>query len=70
MYSVVQSNDGSMGWPFPEYKDKTVYGAMAYLKSNEGAGSYAEKQGLFILNPVGNIIKVMNSIHFFPKSMA
>ena len=55
---------------FPEYKDKTVYGAMAYLKSNEGAGSYAEKQGLFILNPVGNIVKVMNSAHFFPKPMA
>ena len=55
---------------FPEYKDKTVYGAMAYLKSNEGAGIYAEKQGLFILNPVGNIVKVMNSTHFSPKPMA
>ena len=55
---------------FPEYKDKTVYGAMAYLKSNEGAGSYAEKQGLFILNPVGNIVKVMNSAYFSPKPMA
>ena len=55
---------------FPEYKDKKVYGAMAYLKANEGAGNYAEKQGLFILNPVGNIIKVMNSVHFSPQQMA
>ena len=55
---------------FPEYADKKIYGAMAYLKSNEGAGSYAEKQGLFILNPVGNIVKVMNSAHFSPKLMA
>ena len=55
---------------FPEYADKKIYGAMAYLKSNEGAGSYAEKQGLFILNPVGNIVKVMNSAHFSPKPMA
>ena len=55
---------------FPEYKDKKVYGAMAYLKANEGAGSYAEKPGLFILNPVGNIIKVINSTHFSPQQMA
>ncbi len=51
---------------FPEYRDKKVYGAMAYLKSNEGASQYAEKKGLFILNPVGNIIKVVNSVHFRP----
>lgn len=55
---------------FPEYKDKKVYGAVAYLKSNEGASGHAEKKGLFILNPVGNIIKVVNSPRFRPKPMA
>ena len=55
---------------FPEYKDKKVYGAVAYLKSNEGASGHAEKKGLFILNPVGSIIKVVNSPRFRPKLMA
>ena len=55
---------------FPEYKDKKVYGAVAYLKSNESASNYAEKKGLFILNPVGNVVKVVNSVHFRPKQMA
>ena len=54
---------------FPEYKDKKVYGAMAYLKSDEGAFRYAEKKGLFILNPVGKIIKVVNSARFRPTLM-
>lgn len=55
---------------FPEYKDKKVYGAVAYLKSNEGASGYAEKQGLFILNPVGNVVKVLNTKNFRPKQIA
>ena len=55
---------------FPEYKEKIIYGAMAYLKSNEGASGYAEKKGLLILNPVGNIVKVVNSERFRPKQMA
>ena len=55
---------------FPEYQDKKVYGAVAYLKSDEGAKNYAERKGLFILNPVGNIMKVVNSARFRPKQMA
>ena len=55
---------------FPEYQDKKVYGAAAYLKSDEGSENYAERKGLFILNPAGNIIKVLNSPNFRPKQMA
>ena len=55
---------------FSEYKDKKIYGAIAYLKANEGASNYAEKRGFFILNPVGNVVKIVNSAHFRPKQMA
>ena len=55
---------------FPEYADKKIYGATAYLKANESSDDYAEKEGLFILNPVGNVVKVMNSVHFSPKLLA
>ena len=63
-------NIGSFKNYFPEYKDKKVYGAVAYLKSNDGASGYAERKGLFILNPVGNIVKIVNSARFCPKQMA
>ena len=55
---------------FSEYKDKKIYGAIAYLRAHEGASNYAEKRGFFILNPVGNIVKIANSAHFRPKQMA
>ena len=55
---------------FPEYGDKRIYGATAYLKANESSDDYAEKEGLFILNPVGNVVRVMNRPAFQPKQLA
>ena len=55
---------------FPEYKDRIVYGAVAYLSANENSDVYSAKKGLFILNPIGNIVKIMNPPRFKPKQLA
>ena len=34
---------------FPSFADKTVYGAVAAIKYNQGAAEYARKKGLFVL---------------------
>ena len=51
-----------------EYKDKTVYGAVAYLKKNDGADIYAEKQGLFVIKATGSSASITNKKSFKPKA--
>ena len=51
----------------PEYKGKKVYGAVAYLKTNEGADIYAEKQGLFVIRATGDSASITNKENFKPK---
>ena len=52
---------------WPEFKEKTVYGAMAYLlKSNRQAESLAEKQGFFVISATGDVI-IQNEKGFKPK---
>ena len=53
-----------------EYKDKTVYGAVAYLKKNDGADIYAEKQGLFVIRATGSSASITNKKSFKPKSFS
>ena len=50
-----------------ECKDKKVYGAMAYLKSNGSSHIYAEKQGLFVIRAVGSSASIVNTKSFKPK---
>ncbi len=52
---------------FPEYKDKIIYGAIAYLKANEGAHNKAEKKGLFVIRATGNSATITNQKEFSPK---
>ena len=60
---------------FPEYRDRVVYGGVAFLCEPEdeearGAAKYAEENGLFvILSPggEGNISTMFNSKDFKPK---
>ncbi len=52
---------------FPEYKDKIIYGAIAYLKANEGAHNKAEKKGLFVIRATGNSATLTNKKKFSPK---
>ena len=51
----------------PVYQSKTIYGAVAYLKSENKAHSYAEKNGLFIIKATGDSASVVNEENFKPK---
>ena len=52
---------------WPEFKDKKVYGAMAFLlKSNRHAESLAEKEGFFVISATGDVI-IENEEGFKPK---
>ncbi|MCY4643548.1 MAG: hypothetical protein OXB88_02930 [Bacteriovoracales bacterium] len=55
---------------FPEYKDRKIFGAVAYLKANEGAGKNSEKKGLFVIRATGNSASITNSSKFQPKVFA
>ena len=51
----------------PIYHSKTIYGAVAYLKSENKAHSYAEQEGLFIIKATGDSASVVNEKNFKPK---
>ena len=52
---------------FPEYKDKKIYGAVAYLKSNEGSDKNSEKKGLFVIRATGGSASISNAPNFKPR---
>ena len=52
---------------WPEFKNKTVYGAMAFLiKSNRQAESLAQKKGFFVIEATGDVI-IQNKKDFKPR---
>ena len=52
---------------WPEFKDKRVYGAMAFLiRANKQANQLAEKQGFFVIEATGDVI-IQNKKDFKPK---
>ena len=52
---------------FPEYKDKIIYGAVAYIHVEEGADRYAYKKGLFVLTFGDNdLVVIKNDPQFKP----
>jgi len=54
---------------FPEYKDKTIYGAVAYIHVEENADRYAYKKGLYVLTFGDNdIVVIKNDSQFKPTS--
>ena len=52
---------------FPQYRDYAVYGAVAAIRFDAGAARQAEKRGLFIFEPGGEIMRLVNSEGFRPK---
>ena len=51
----------------PEYKDKTIYGAMAFLMNvNRNSDTKAEKQGFFVIKATGDVV-ITNKKSFKPK---
>ncbi len=53
---------------FPEYKNKKVYGAVAYLKANRGADRKAIKNGLFAIRATGDSASITNDKDFRPTA--
>ena len=53
---------------FPRYKNETVYGAVAYLRSESKAPLFAEKQGLFVIRATGDSASLINQKNFKPKA--
>ena len=52
----------------PEYKDKKVYGAVAYLRKQTGVDVFAEREGLFVIRATGNSASITNKKNFKPKT--
>ena len=55
---------------FPEYRHKTVYGAVACLNDNENAMKYAESLGLLVIKSPGGesgVSIIVNAKDFKPK---
>ena len=49
------------------YKEKKMYGAVAYLKEDQSSTKYAEKQGLFVIRTTGSSSSIINKKNFKPK---
>ena len=54
----------------PEYKDRTVYGAVAYLRKQTGVDTFSEKAGLFVIRATGNSASITNKENFKPKAFS
>ena len=53
---------------FSIYANKTVYGAVAYLRSDSQAPLFAERQGLFVIRATGDSASLANNPGFKPKA--
>ena len=53
---------------FPRYKSETVYGAVAYLNSENKADLLAEEEGLFLIRATGDSASLVNKKGFKPKA--
>lgn len=52
---------------FPDYKEKNVYGAIAFLRAEEEADKYAYREGLFVIKATADSAKILNDSSFAPK---
>jgi Holliday junction resolvase len=53
---------------FPEYAEKTLYGAVAYLRVDAAADRAACRQGLFVIRATGNSARITNAAGFTPAA--
>ena len=52
----------------PVYKEKTVYGAVAFLTSSSASHTMAENKGLFVIKATGKSSSIVNKKGFMPKA--
>lgn len=55
---------------WPEYRDRKVYGAMAYLQASEEVALHAERQGFFVIRATGDSASIVNAEDFEPRVFA
>jgi len=51
----------------PEYLDKKVFGAVAFISEDAGTMAMAEKNGLFVIRATGDSASIINQETFQPK---
>ena len=51
----------------PEYRDRRVYGAVAWLRAQEWADRYAERRGLYVIRATGSSASITNRDDFMPR---
>jgi hypothetical protein len=52
----------------PEYADKVVYGAVAFLIADAGSEKMAENKGLYVIKATGNSSSIINAPDFKPRA--
>lgn len=55
---------------FPEYRERRIYGAVAYLRSDGSVTAHAERQGLFVIRATGNSATIVNAPDFKPRAFS
>ena len=51
----------------PDYRGKQIYGAVAYLRTEQDSELYAERQGLYVIRATGNSASIINTEDFRPR---
>ena len=51
----------------PDYRGKQIYGAVAYLRTEQDSELYAERQGLYVIRATGNSASIINDAGFVPR---
>ena len=51
----------------PEYRDHRVFGAVAYLRAEQGSDRQAQNQGLFVIRATGDSAAIVNPKGFQPQ---
>ncbi len=49
---------------YPEYADKKIYGAVAYLVADSASDKYSQNQKLFVIRATGNSSTIVNPPNF------
>jgi Holliday junction resolvase-like predicted endonuclease len=52
----------------PEYANKRIYGAVAFLSEDSGTVTLAERKGLFVIRATGDSASIINRSEFVPKT--
>ena len=53
---------------FKEYKNRKIYGCVAYLRENQGSAGYSQKKGLLVIRATGSSASIVNKKSFRPKT--